>query len=157
MASGGGAGPADAPQLRLEAFLPYRLSVASNAVSRLIARAYQRRFGLSIPEWRLLAVIHDHPGSTQQDLVGRTLMDKVAVSRSAGALERRGLIARTTDSVDGRAWRLSLTAEGSALHGAVAPLALAYEARLLEGLGPGGAERLSAMLRIIEDAAQQLD
>ena len=43
--------------LHLEAFLPYRLSVASNLVSRASARRYQSAFGLSIPEWRVIAVL----------------------------------------------------------------------------------------------------
>ena len=42
---------------RLEEFLPYRLSVAANRVSRLFARRYSEAFGLSIPEWRVLATI----------------------------------------------------------------------------------------------------
>ena len=60
--------PADAASLQLDAYLPYRLSVASNAVSRLIARAYEGRFGLSVPEWRLLAVLAEGEGLTQNAL-----------------------------------------------------------------------------------------
>lgn len=142
--------------LRLEAFLPYRLSVASNAVSGLIARAYRERFGLSVPDWRLVAILHDHPGSTQQDLVRLTLMDKVAVSRSAGALERRGLIGRRADCADGRAWRLELTPAGHDLHAHIAPLAQALETRLLADLPPDDVPRLHAMLRTLEDTAKRL-
>ena len=36
--------------LRLDDYLPYRLSVAANAVSQLIARAYVERFGLTVPQ-----------------------------------------------------------------------------------------------------------
>lgn len=138
-------GPAPA-RLLLEEFLPYQLSLASNAVSRVIARAYQDGFGLSIPEWRLIAVMRNAPAASQQDLVERTLMDKVAVSRAARALERRGLIARTEDPSDRRAWRLSLTDIGTAMFEAIEPLALELEARLLEGFSPSERAALSGLL-----------
>ncbi|HEV7986046.1 MAG TPA: MarR family winged helix-turn-helix transcriptional regulator, partial [Steroidobacteraceae bacterium] len=67
--------------LRLQDYLPYRLSVAANAVSRVIARAYERQFGLKIPQWRLIAVLADEGPLTQQALCGRTVMDKVTVMR----------------------------------------------------------------------------
>ena len=62
-------------ELILDAYLPYRLSVASNAVSGLIARAYQDRFGLSVPQWRLICVLAEDGGLTQNQLVARTVMD----------------------------------------------------------------------------------
>ena len=72
--------------LRLDAFIPYRLSVTSNLVSETIASAYQALFGLSIPEWRLIAVIAEDEGATQQQVGRRTRMDKVTVSRATIAL-----------------------------------------------------------------------
>ena len=69
--------------LRLDSYLPYRLSVASNAVSGLIARAYEDRFGLTIPQWRLVCVLAEEGGLTQVQIVARTVMDKVTVSRAA--------------------------------------------------------------------------
>ncbi|WP_447406394.1 hypothetical protein, partial [Clostridium perfringens] len=54
--------------LKLDQFLPYRLSIASNRVSAAIASAYQALFGLKIPEWRLIAIIAEHDGITQQAL-----------------------------------------------------------------------------------------
>ena len=80
--------------MRLQDYLPYRLSVAANAVSRLIARGYERRFGLKNPQWRLIAVLADEGPLTQQALCGRTIMDKVTVMRAAQGLLRRGLVRR---------------------------------------------------------------
>jgi len=51
------------PVLLLENFLPYRLSVLTNLVSSAIAGAYRERFGLSIPEWRVVAVLANSPTS----------------------------------------------------------------------------------------------
>jgi hypothetical protein len=67
--------------LQLDGYLPYRLSVASNAVSGLIARAYEDRFALSIPQWRLICVLAEDGGLTQVQIVARTVMDKVTVGR----------------------------------------------------------------------------
>src|SRR5262249_4736028 len=109
-----------AKPLILDEFLPYRLSVAANAVSKVIASAYARKFRLSVPEWRLIAVLHQDESATQQDLVGRTMMDKVAVSRAAQSLEERGLIRREDDASDRRAVRTRLTRAGQTLFSSIA-------------------------------------
>ena len=144
------------PRLRLDAYLPYRLSIASNAVSRLIARAYEDRFALTIPQWRLICVLAEDGPSPQQAIVARTAMDKVTVSRAAQALVRRRLVTRTVHEIDGRSHRLTLTPEGRGLHAEIAPLALAYEATLLSGLDPHEVQQLSRLLVRMERAANSL-
>ena len=74
------------PKLHLEKFLPYRLSVLSNTVSSAIAAAYFMNFGLSIPEWRVMAVLAANPGLSAAEVTARTAMDKVAVSRAVKSL-----------------------------------------------------------------------
>jgi DNA-binding MarR family transcriptional regulator len=142
-------------RLKLDDYLPYRLSVASNAVSRRISRAYETRFGLKIPEWRLVAVLADDGDMTQAQLVVRTAMDKVTVSRAAQALVARGLAAQTHDSADRRSRRLALTAEGRRLHAEVAPAALALERELLTCFSPAEIEGFKALLERIEAAARK--
>jgi DNA-binding MarR family transcriptional regulator len=143
-------------RLVLDDYLPYRLSVASNAVSRLIARAYEDRFGLSIPQWRLMAVLAEDGALTPGALVARTAMDKVTISRAAQGLMKRRLIGRVAHEADGRSHRLSLTAEGARLHADIAPLALAYEATLLSGLAPGEVAAMKTLLKRLEAAASKL-
>jgi DNA-binding MarR family transcriptional regulator len=116
--------------LRLTDFMPYRLSVASNAVSDRIAAIYRARFGLKVPEWRLIAVIAEQGETTQAALVAATQMDKMMVSRAATALMDRGLVTRTRAG-DRRTLALALTDAGRALHAEIAPLALEMEAALL--------------------------
>jgi DNA-binding MarR family transcriptional regulator len=118
----------------LESFLPYQLSVTSNAVSSLIATRYRRRFGLKIPEWRVMAVLGDGGRMTQRALTAATVMDKVAVNRAVKVLEERGLVARLPNPEDGRSHLLALTEEGRAIHAEVMPLARATERELLAGL-----------------------
>src|ERR1700686_4919339 len=113
---------------RLQDSLPYRLSVAANAVSRLVARAYEHQFGLKNPQWRLLAVLADEGPLTQQMLCGRTIMDKVTVMRAAQGLLRRRLVKRLPNAEDGRSHRLEMTAAGRRLYDRILPPALAGEA-----------------------------
>src|ERR1019366_6496002 len=96
--------PAEAlSDFRLEDFLPYRLSVAANRVSRLFSRRYSDAFGLTIPEWRVLATIARF-GTLSPSAVGEwTAMDKVKVSRAAASLVARGLARQSANPNDGRA------------------------------------------------------
>ncbi|WP_374470327.1 MarR family winged helix-turn-helix transcriptional regulator [Phenylobacterium sp.] len=147
---------AEQAELRLDAYLPYRLSVASNAVSGLIARAYQDRFGLTIPQWRLVCVLAEDGSLTQGQIVARTVMDKVTVSRAAQGLVKRRLVGRTEHAADGRSHVLTLTPEGARLHAEIAPLALAYEAALIAGLSPEDVALLKRLLARLQAAAGQL-
>lgn len=143
-------------ELRLDAYLPYRLSVASNAVSGLIARSYQDRFGLSVPQWRLICVLAEDGGLTQGQIVARTVMDKVTVSRAARGLLKRRLVVRSEHHADGRSHVLALSDEGASLHAEIAPLALAYEAALIAGLAPDEVALLKRLLARLQSAAGQL-
>jgi len=143
-------------ELRLDAYLPYRLSVASNAVSGLIARSYQDRFALSVPQWRVICVLAEDGGLTQGQIVARTMMDKVTVSRAAQGLLKRHLVARSDHHADGRSHVLALTEAGGGLHAEIAPLALAYEAALISGLAPEDVALLKRLLTRLQMAAGQL-
>ena len=143
--------------LLLDAFIPYRLSVASNAVSNAIAREYAVLFGLRIPEWRLVAVIAEGTGITQIAIGARTRMDKVTVSRAAIALAERGLVLRRPNPADQRSHLLVLSRSGRELHARVAPKALELEARILASFTAKELDSLQAMLRRIETAALAFD
>ena len=115
---------------RLADFLPYLLSTTSNAVSARIADEYALHFGLNIPEWRVMAVLGDAGALTQRDLVGATLMDKVAVNRACRELEMRDLAARRPNARDGRSHHLELTEGGRTMHGQIMKIALEMESRV---------------------------
>lgn len=140
----------DAQVLRLPDYLPYRLSVASNKVSGLIARGYQARFGLTIWEWRIIAVLGEGQRMTAQAVCEATAMDKVSVSRAIRALDTRGLVARTPKPADKRAIDVTLTGEGRSVYAEVAPLALDYEAALLAGFSRDERDQLMALLEKLE-------
>lgn len=140
--------------LKLDHFLPYRLSVASNAVSSRIAKSYRKRYNLKITEWRLIAILAEAERLTPQALTRATRMDKINVSRAAKALLARRLVNATPNGEDGRSHFLSLTAEGRALYAEIAPEALAMEARLLGDFTREEQSTFAALLRRIEAAAE---
>ena len=142
---------------RLADFLPYLLSVTSNAVSGSIADEYHARFGLKIPEWRVMAVLGDAGARTQRDLVGATLMDKVAVNRACKVLEERGLITRSPNAQDGRSHHLELTNEGRAMHGRIMPLALEMEQLLFEALDEAEREQFKQLLSRIMARVREME
>ncbi|MEP2737012.1 MAG: MarR family winged helix-turn-helix transcriptional regulator [Erythrobacter sp.] len=141
---------------RLADFLPYQLSVTSNAVSSLIAERYQARFGLKVPEWRVMAVLGDVGSATQRKLTEATLMDKVAVNRACKVLGERGLIAREPNARDGRSHLLVLTDEGKGIHREVMPLARAIEAEIFAALDPAETAQLRSVLTRVFDAASAI-
>jgi DNA-binding MarR family transcriptional regulator len=134
-------------KLTLAEFLPYQLSITSNAVSDLIARSYQGRFGLKIPEWRVMAVLGERASVTQRELVAATAMDKVTVNRASKALVDRGLLGRAPNETDGRSHHLALTPVGRELYDQIVPLALSVEAELEKALD---AEDVAVLARIMD-------
>lgn len=126
----------DLPDFDLSVFLPYMLAVASQRVSRGLALRYAREFGLSIPEWRVLAHLTKDEALSVKDITARVDMDKSKVSRAATRLTGAGLLSKVADKGDGRLVALTLTDAGRALMARLIPLALGYEAEVLAALGP---------------------
>jgi DNA-binding MarR family transcriptional regulator len=146
----------DDDTLELEHFLPYRLSVLSNTVSQSIARAYESRFDLSIPEWRVMAVVARYPGISAVDVVTRTAMDKVAVSRAVTRLVEAGRVVRRHDASDRRRVRLLLSPSGRAVYRKVVPVARSYERDLVSSLSSRELEQLDVLLQKLVDRARAL-
>src|SRR5215472_156312 len=140
------AGAEHAP-LELEHFLPYRLSILSNTVSQAIANDYQRRYDLSMTEWRVMAVLARFDGLSAREVAERTLMDKVAVSRALAKLVEAGWVTRATHDGDKRRSVLGLSESGWAIHEVVAPMARAHERNLLEKLDD---EERTWLVRILD-------
>jgi len=141
---------------RLADFLPYLLSVTSNAVSGRIAQEYRVRFGLRVPEWRVMAVLGDSGPMTQRQLTAFTLMDKVAVNRACKELEERGLVTREPNAKDGRSHLLELTQAGREMHGEIMPLALEMERRLFSTFSEEEIETFRSLLLRIKEEVRDL-
>ena len=148
--------PKHTDRLVLEKFLPYRLSILSNRVSRAIAARYARAFDLSIPEWRVIAVLGRQPGLTAKDIAEATEMDKVAVSRAVARLVAAKRVGAAPDPKDARRQLLSLTAAGANVHARIAPVALECEQRLLAALEPRERAQLDVLIDRLSAAAKLL-
>jgi DNA-binding MarR family transcriptional regulator len=139
--------------LHLDRFIPYRLSVLTNIISMSIAEAYEREFGLSIPQWRIMAVLARFPDLSAIEVAERTAMDKVAVSRAVQGLLSSKRVLRAYDKGDRRRSILRLSAAGQAVYTRVAPLALRYEEQLLSALSASDQRVLDRLLgRLMERA-----
>lgn len=148
--------PVPESALQLDRFIPYRLSVLTNTVSLVIAGAYEREFGLSIPQWRVMAVLARYPDLSAIEVAERTAMDKVAVSRAVQGLIDAKRVLRAFDKGDRRRSILRLSAAGQAVYTRVAPMALRYEAELLSALSPTDQRTLDRLLARLMDQAKSM-
>lgn len=143
-------------ELILEDYLPYRLARLSSTVSSAVAREYAKQFGLSIPEWRVIAVLGRTPGLSAVEVAEQTFLDKVAVSRAVTKLIKAGRIDRQFADADRRRSILNLSDEGRAVHDGVATLALQFEHDLLEGLDDEEIRRFNAVMDSLLEKARKL-
>lgn len=142
-------------ELILEDFMPYRLSRLSSTVSATVARAYDKEYGLSIPEWRVIAILGRHPGLSAVEVAEQTFLDKVAVSRAVSKLIKSGRVDREFADADRRRSILNLSEKGRAVHDGVAQLALNFERRLLQGLAPDEVAGFNSVVdRLLEQAGK---
>jgi DNA-binding MarR family transcriptional regulator len=160
---GGGAGEAvmaavasaEAP-LKLEHFLPYQLNVVASLVSLALSRVYARRYGIGVPEWRVLVTLGQYGVMTGKAIGAHTHMHKTKVSRAVALMETRKLLVRRANRADMRESFLSLTAAGRAMYEEVAPHALDFAQRLTEILTPSDREAFDRALKQLTDRSAEL-
>jgi DNA-binding MarR family transcriptional regulator len=140
--------------LILERFLPYRLSVLMLRISNAIARSYERRFRLSVPEWRVMAVLGRFGPLSANGVAEKTQMDKVRVSRAVARLVAAGRVSRRVDHADRRRSVLALTVAGEVIHREIVPHARRVETRLLAGLSDNERAALDNLLGKLEARAE---
>lgn len=141
--------------LQLEAFLPYRLSLLSNAISGAIAAVYGDKFAISMPEWRIMMILAEYPDISADEVCRRTKIEKSVVSRAVARLLKRHLINRDVDEKDRRRSILRLSETGLSVYDEVMPIARDYEAKLLSDLSAGELETFNDMIdRLMEKAAR---
>jgi DNA-binding MarR family transcriptional regulator len=124
----------DDSTLELDRFLPYLVNVLASRLSRELAGVYETRFGITIPEWRVIAHLSQNRNVSVREIHERVDMDKAKVSRAAARLEAIGVIEKKVNEEDRRLVELQLTKKGSRLFAEIEPLALAYERKVLSRL-----------------------
>jgi DNA-binding MarR family transcriptional regulator len=143
------AAPSGGAPLKLEEFLPYRLNVVASLTSQALSRIYAERYGMGIPDWRVLVTLGQFGIITGKAVGAHSHMHKTKVSRAVALLEARELLARRANKADMRESLLSLTPDGRAIYDELAPGALEFARRLMEVIDPadrGPFERALAKL-----------
>lgn len=134
--------------LDLDRFLPYRLNRLAAEMSGRLHAIYGERFGIDVPEWRVMATLGAREPVTAQEISRDTATHKSTVSRAVARLEQMGWIERVRDDADRRAQVMRLTAQGRQAHDEIIPLVLAVEAETLAKLGPAAGPVLQSLERL---------
>ena len=140
------------PDFDLYGFTPYRLAVAAKHTSEQLARQYRDRFGISIPEWRVLVHLAHSGNTSVRDIEARVAMEKYEVSRAAKRLREAGLIERKENPEDRRLIILSLTADGRKMMAELLPMAKAHQAELEKRLGDAFKQLEAGLEALLKDA-----
>ncbi len=140
--------------LHLPSFVPFRLNRLAVAVSHYLSVIYRERFGLDIPEWRVLVTVGPERGCTAQYIAGSARMHKTRVSRAIAHLVELGLMERTSSVRDRREMQLRLSKTGRRMYQELVPLALERERMLLTCLNK---DELRGFLLALEHLEQFLD
>jgi DNA-binding MarR family transcriptional regulator len=147
--------PEEAP-LKLEEFLPYRLNVLASLVSQALSRIYVERYGLGVPEWRVLVTLGQFGVMTGKAIGAHSHMHKTKVSRAVAELEKRKLIGRRANRADLRESLLSLTAAGRTIYQELAPGALDFARRLAEVVEPADRAAFERAVRRLTERSRAL-
>lgn len=139
----------DHPAFDLSGFTPYRVAVAAQILSETLARQYRDRFGISIPDWRVLVHLAHSGGASVRDIENAVVMEKSKVSRTAARLEKRGLLAKVPHRQDKRLVHLTLTPEGKALLSDLLPIAAEFQARIEHEMGAAFPDFAAAVEEVI--------
>ena len=143
--------------LDLDAFLPYRLSVLANRTSRALARTYASKFDLTIPEWRVMAVLGQAPGLSADEVAARTQMDKVTVSRAVARLLDKDYVDRGISERDRRRSVLRLSRRGNGVYARIIPMARKFDREFCAGLSHADREGLFELLEKLDAAVASLN
>lgn len=148
----------DNAPLKLEEFLPYRLNVVASLVSQALSRIYAERYGIGVPEWRVLVTLGQYGTMTGKAIGSHSHMHKTKVSRAVALLEKRRLVIRRVNRSDLREAFLSLTPEGRAIYDDLAPGAVSFARHLIEAIDPADRDAFArALQRLIERAKPLAD
>src|SRR4051795_5462142 len=120
--------------LDLDRYVPALITFIANKLSRSATVLYQKRFGVNVTEWRILALLAIEPAISAARICHVIGFDKGPVSRTLAVMEQSGLVTIRTDESDGRTHAISLTSKGRTTHDQVIAAALERERRLLSCL-----------------------
>ena len=137
-------------------FVPFLLNRAGSRVAMSFSQVLQAH-ELSLPMWRVLAVVHQKEGVRAGELASATSLEPSAVSRILGALTKRGLLRREHESVDARVVSVHLTPEGGRLIERIIPHAIQHQNITLADFTEHEVAHLKDMLRRLYENMERLE
>ena len=138
-------------RLDLFRFVPFRLNRLAAEVSAALSSEYQERYGLDIPEWRVLATLGFRDDACSAQYISHcTRTHKSTISRAVTALMKRQLVERVENKDDRREFALRMTRKGKSLYEELIPRLLAKESRIMSCLSAQERKHFAAMLGKIE-------
>ena len=143
--------------LKLERFMPYRLSILSNKVSGIIADTYSDKFAISVTEWRIMAVLGEYPGISADEISSKTQIEKSILSRSVSKLLKRNLIVRDMSDQDRRRSMIYLSDTGKSVYDEIVPLSRRYEQALMACFNAEEKQLFSNLIDRLYDHAESLE
>jgi len=142
-------------RLDLFHFVPFRLNRLSAEVSSALSSEYQARYGLDIPEWRVLATLGFRADACSAQYIAHcTRTHKSTISRAVSALMEREIVERVENEDDRREFRLQLTKKGQALYEELIPRLLRKEQEILSCLSAQERRDLGRLLGKIEQSLE---
>ena len=140
----------------LNNFIPYRLNQAAQQTSEALARKYRNQYGLTVPEWRVLAHLGKYDKLSVRDLEKAIGLDRVAASRAGTSLCSKGWVQKIANEQDRRLVEFSLTDLGREHYEKVVVLATSTEELLLKALSKSDQKKLLELLCKVEETARQI-
>ena len=141
------------PKLDLLRFVPFRLNRLAAEVSAALSVEYQERYGLDIPEWRVLATLGFRQDACSAQYIAHcTRTHKSTISRAVTALMQRQLVERVANADDRREFRLRMTRKGRALYEELIPRLLRREQQIRSCLSAGERREFALLLGKIEQS-----
>lgn len=135
----------------LSEFLPYKLSVLTSRIIKMLSKVYGEEYGLSTPEWRVLVHVARREKMSVREIHESVYLEKPSVSRAVAKLEKAGLLEKSTCDADHRLIEIELTDSGHELFHGIVPEALAFEAALLSAFSDAEREQLDALMERLHD------
>lgn len=146
-----GSAPKKAARLDLLKFVPFQLNRLAAEVSSALSAEYATRYGLDIPEWRVLATLgFRHEPCSAQYVADCTRTHKSTISRAVTSLLKRQIIERVENADDRREFRLQLTSSGADLYEELIPRLLRREQEILSCLSAQERKDFARLLGKIE-------
>lgn len=139
-------------KIDLQDFLPFRLNRVATLLSRRLSDIYSKKFGLDIPQWRVLATLGYQSTCTAQTIVCLTYTHKSTISRAVSKLTAAGFIESASSETDKREQLLRLSPAGQVLYDELAPLAREVEAEVIAEMQSDNYEELKHALATLESA-----